>query len=165
MNLGSSKAGEGTASVRGQQQPREILFQSRGELNRQQPQTGSLYLRPAPLTSSCCQQQLRSPGWGEAWAPPASDCSSPSQNHRIVGVGRDLCGSPSPTLLPKQGHLQQKKTTPPSALLSPRAKVLLRGLQGGMGTGEPEASATAREFEKLFTTRARVTTSLKYLVC
>jgi len=30
-----------------------------------------------------------------------------SQNHRIVGVGRDLCGSSSPTLLPKQGHLQQ----------------------------------------------------------
>jgi len=29
------------------------------------------------------------------------------QNHRMVGVGRDLCGSPSPTLLPKQGHLQQ----------------------------------------------------------
>ena len=25
----------------------------------------------------------------------------------MVGVGRDLCGSPSPTLLPKQGHLQQ----------------------------------------------------------
>ena len=30
-----------------------------------------------------------------------------TQNHRIVGVGRDLCGSSSPTLLPKQGHLQQ----------------------------------------------------------
>ena len=30
-----------------------------------------------------------------------------SQHHRIVGVGRDLCGSCSPTLLPKQGHLQQ----------------------------------------------------------
>ena len=30
-----------------------------------------------------------------------------SQNHRIVGVGRDLCGSSSPTLLPEQGHLQQ----------------------------------------------------------
>ena len=29
-----------------------------------------------------------------------------SQNHRMVGVGRDLCGSSSPTLLPKQGHLQ-----------------------------------------------------------
>jgi len=30
-----------------------------------------------------------------------------SQNYRKVGVGRDLCGSSSPTLLPKQGHLQQ----------------------------------------------------------
>jgi len=30
-----------------------------------------------------------------------------SQNHRVVGVGRDLCGSASPNLLPKQGHLQQ----------------------------------------------------------
>jgi len=29
-----------------------------------------------------------------------------SQNHRIVGVGRDLCGSSSPTPLLKQGHLQ-----------------------------------------------------------
>jgi len=28
-------------------------------------------------------------------------------NHRMVGVGRDLCGSSSPTPLPKQGHLQQ----------------------------------------------------------
>jgi len=32
---------------------------------------------------------------------------SESQNHRIVGVGRDLCGSSSSTPLPKQGHLQQ----------------------------------------------------------
>ena len=30
-----------------------------------------------------------------------------SQNHRIVGVGRDLCGSSSPTPLQKQGHLEQ----------------------------------------------------------
>jgi len=30
-----------------------------------------------------------------------------SQNHRMFRVGRDLCGSSSPTLLPKQGHLQQ----------------------------------------------------------
>jgi len=29
------------------------------------------------------------------------DKSHQSQNHRIVGVGRDLCGSSSPTLLPK----------------------------------------------------------------
>jgi len=25
----------------------------------------------------------------------------------MVGVGRDLCGSSGPTLLPKKGHLQQ----------------------------------------------------------
>jgi len=30
-----------------------------------------------------------------------------SQNHRMVGDGRDLCGSSNPTLLLKQGHLQQ----------------------------------------------------------
>ena len=30
-----------------------------------------------------------------------------SQNHRMVGVGRDLWGSSSPTPLTKQGHLQQ----------------------------------------------------------
>ena len=30
-----------------------------------------------------------------------------SQNHRMFGVGRDLCGSSGPTPLPKQGHLQQ----------------------------------------------------------
>jgi len=30
-----------------------------------------------------------------------------SQNHRMVGVGRDLCGSSSPTPLQKQVHLEQ----------------------------------------------------------
>jgi len=30
-----------------------------------------------------------------------------SRNHRMVGVGRDLCGSSSPTPLPKQGHLHR----------------------------------------------------------
>ena len=29
------------------------------------------------------------------------------QNHRMLGVGRGLCGSSSPPPLPKQGHLQQ----------------------------------------------------------
>ena len=32
---------------------------------------------------------------------------TPRTYHRMFGVGRDLCGSSSPTLLPKQGHLQQ----------------------------------------------------------
>jgi len=35
-----------------------------------------------------------------------------SQNHRMVGVGRDLCGSSSPTPLLKQGHLQQAAQDP-----------------------------------------------------
>ena len=30
-----------------------------------------------------------------------------SQNHRMVGVGRDLCGSSSPTPLLKEGHPEQ----------------------------------------------------------
>jgi len=30
-----------------------------------------------------------------------------TESHRMVGVGRDLCGSSSPTLLLKQGHLHQ----------------------------------------------------------
>ena len=29
------------------------------------------------------------------------------QNHRMLGVARDLCGSSSPTPLPKQRHLEQ----------------------------------------------------------
>jgi len=33
--------------------------------------------------------------------------SKEGKNHRMVGVARDLCGSSSPTFLPKQGHLQQ----------------------------------------------------------
>jgi len=37
---------------------------------------------------------------------------SESQNHRMIGVGRDLCGSSSPALLPKQGHLQQAAEKP-----------------------------------------------------
>jgi len=30
-----------------------------------------------------------------------------SQNHRMFGAGRHLCGSSSPIPLPKQGNLQQ----------------------------------------------------------
>jgi len=35
-----------------------------------------------------------------------ADIITESQNHRMFRVGRDLCGSSSPTPLPKQGHLQ-----------------------------------------------------------
>ena len=47
----------------------------------------------APDNSNCCRGPRRS--------------ITESENHRIVGVGRDLCGSSSPTPLLKQGHLQQ----------------------------------------------------------
>ena len=38
---------------------------------------------------------------------PPGHAAGMSQNHRMVGVGRDLCGSSSPNPLPKQGCLQQ----------------------------------------------------------
>jgi len=54
--------------------------------------------------------------WRELYLDPIVSCISEclwewiiiteSQNHRMVGAGRDLCGSSSPTLLLKQGHLQ-----------------------------------------------------------
>jgi len=40
-------------------------------------------------------------------APPSRDETTESQNHRMFGVGRDLCGSSSPAPLPKHGHLEQ----------------------------------------------------------
>ena len=48
----------------------------------------------SPLLCPCCHPSTAATDWE-------------SQNHRMVGVGGDLCGSPSPTPLPKQGHLQQ----------------------------------------------------------
>lgn len=44
MNPGSSKEGEGTASARGQQQPQETSFSEERRMNKEQLQTGSLYL-------------------------------------------------------------------------------------------------------------------------
>ena len=54
-------------------------------------------------------QQRGQQGEGGDSAPLLHSHETPpgvTQNHRMVGVGRDLCGSSSPTLLPKQGHLQ-----------------------------------------------------------
>jgi len=79
-----------------------IRTQLRGSLERgQHKPLGSLAgLRTAQglpaLHHACYNNSLLSPA-----------ALTESQNHRIVGVGRDLCGSSSPTLLPKQGHLQQ----------------------------------------------------------
>ena len=56
-------------------------------------------------------------------------------NHRMVGVGRDLCGSSSPTLLPKQGHLQQAAQDLVQAGLEYLQRRRLHSLPGQPGPG------------------------------
>ena len=58
-----------------------------------------------------------------------------AQNHRMVGVGRDLCGSSSPTLLPKQGHLQQAAQDLVQAGLEYLQRRRLHSLPGQPGPG------------------------------
>ena len=58
-----------------------------------------------------------------------------SQNHRIVGVGRDLCGSSSPTLLLKQGHPQQAAQDLVQAGLEYLQRRRLHSLPGQPGPG------------------------------
>ena len=53
-----------------------------------------------------------------------------SQNHRMSGVGRDLCGSSSPNPLPKQGHLQQAAQDLVQAGLEYLQRRRLRNLPG-----------------------------------
>jgi len=81
-------------------------------------------------------------GRGRSMASQSSDrCSSAvfqaenhriteSQNHRMFGVGRDLCGSSSPTPLPKQDHLQQKQKT--------------NKLKGGYGYGRSSCMSSGK---------------------
>jgi len=52
------------------------------------------------------QNPRQNPAVGADQVRGCSGNVTESQNHRMVGVGRDLCGSSSPTLLLKQGHLQ-----------------------------------------------------------
>jgi len=59
---------------------------------------------PGDCGAAACRVQ-RCLWWGSGPAP--AWLMARSQNHRMFGVGRDLCGSPSPTPLPKQGPLQQ----------------------------------------------------------
>jgi len=58
-----------------------------------------------------------------------------SQNHRIVGVGRDLCGSSSPTPLPKQGHPEQGAQDLVQAGLEYLQRRRLHNLPGQPGPG------------------------------
>ena len=58
-----------------------------------------------------------------------------TDSHRVVGVGRDLCGTPSPTLLPKQGHLQQAAEDLVQAGLEYLQRRRLHNLPGQPGPG------------------------------
>jgi len=51
------------------------------------------------------EQRRRGVGTGSLGTALMHTCNS--QNHRMLGIGRDLWGSSGPTPLPKQGHLQQ----------------------------------------------------------
>jgi len=62
--------------------------------NEQHSPSISTLLNLHSLTKSLCNNKLTEP-----WRI--------TQNHRMVGVGRDLWGSSSPTPLPKQGHPKQ----------------------------------------------------------
>ena len=53
----------------------------------------------------------------------------------MVGVGRDLCGSSSPTHLPKQGHLQQAVQDCVQAGLEYLQRRRLHNLPGQPATG------------------------------
>jgi len=63
--------------------------------------------RRRPFSGSARGKQNTS--WGNLWffLCDQGEYMRKSQNHRMVGVGRDFCGSSSPTPLQKQGHLQQ----------------------------------------------------------
>ena len=56
------------------------------------------------LASSCKEKKMILPLMESIRKLASIELEGISQNHRMVGVGRDLCGSSSPTLLPKQGH-------------------------------------------------------------
>ena len=58
-----------------------------------------------------------------------------TQNHGMAGVGRDLCGSSSPSLLPKQGHLQQAAQDLVQAGLEYLQRRRLHSLPGQPGPG------------------------------
>ena len=65
---------------------------------------GELLRMPwASASSQAWGSKQQRPGVGHTEQPEHLG----SQNHRILGVGRDLWGSSSPTDLPQQGHLEQ----------------------------------------------------------
>jgi len=75
-------------------------------------QGGGLHPCSQSFDAICQPEGVHLPGWTCQSHLILSECTqqhqnTESQNHRMVGVERDLCGSSGPTPLPKQGRLQQ----------------------------------------------------------
>jgi len=65
----------------------------------------------------------------------------------MVRVGRDLCGSSSPTPLPKQGHLQQAVGDLVQAGIEYLQRRRLHNLPGsGLGVVVPKSAASIHSF-------------------
>jgi len=63
---------------------------------------------PPSVPGHCWSSLLLSEKLHKLALPPEEIVTCPvPQNHSTAGVDRDLCGSPSPTPLPKQGHPEQ----------------------------------------------------------
>ena len=77
----------------------------------------SLFLPQFPKYSRLSENKVTQPQYYRTLTKPSTKTQlhcqeknikiTESQNHRMVGVGRDLCGSSSPTLLPKQDHVSR----------------------------------------------------------
>jgi len=68
---------------------------------------GGMHESPATVLGlfACVQPYTNASAWS-VWMDACAQVTE-SQNHRMFGVGRDLCGSSSPTPLPKQGQPEQ----------------------------------------------------------
>ena len=75
-----------------------------------------------------------------------------SQNHRMLGVGRDLCGSSTPTALLKQGHLQQAAQDLVQAGLEYLQRRRIRNLPGHLADKLRTHLTLSRETEKAMKT-------------
>jgi len=78
-----------------------------------QPRSGA---GPGGQEEACCSAPRPSP---QAGPLPRRQLLTESQNHSMFRVGRDLCGSLSPTPLPKQGHPGPVTGTGPKRLPRP----------------------------------------------
>jgi len=121
--------GKGNAATEPKPGARGRSGESRGELAEPSSSRSLCSLVPRLLEPSPCQHLQPGPA-----ATAADSCHHP-QNHRMLGVGRDLCGSSSPTSLPLKGVLQQAAQDLIQAGLEYLQRRRLHSLPGQPGPG------------------------------